>query len=209
MENKNKILVTGVIFLVILVGFLFVRSGEEKIITNYPSQGQDIIAYGDSLVEGVGASGPQSNLVSLLSSKIGQPIVNLGVSGNTTEDGFARLYELDKYNPKIVLLLLGGNDHLRKVPIEETFINLGKIIENIQARGAIVILLGIKGNLFGDKFEPEFEKLRDKYHTAYVSNVLDGLFGNNKYMSDTIHPNDLGYKVIADRIYPVLLKVLR
>lgn len=209
MESKKIWYIVGVIGLIILIGFLFAKLGKESVVTNYPAEGEDIIAFGDSLIVGVGARAPANNFVSLLSDKIGQPIINLGVSGNTTEDGLARLGELDKYNPKIVLLLLGGNDHLRKVPIGETFINLEKIIENIQDRGAVVVLLGVKGNLFGDKFEPEFEKLRDKYHTAYVSNVLDELFGNSKYMSDTIHPNDIGYKMIADRIYPVLLKVLK
>lgn len=209
MESKKIWYIVGVIGLVVLIGFLFAKLGKESVVTNYPSQGQDILAFGDSLVQGVGASNQDNNFVSFLSARVALPIINLGVSGDTTADGIARLSELDKYNPKIILLLLGGNDHLRKVPIGETFINLGKIIENIQARGAVVILLGVKGNLFGDKFEPEFEKLRDKYHTAYVSNVLDGLFGNTKYMSDTIHPNDIGYKMIADRIYPVLLKVLK
>ena len=160
------------------------------------------------MVEGVGST-QGNDFVSLLSKKIGRPIINLGVSGNTTEDGLNRLNELDKYKPKVVILLLGGNDHLKKVPIDETFNNLGKIIENLQSRGAVVLLLGVKGNLFGDRFKSEFEKLSGKYKTAYVPNVLDGLFGNTKYMSDTIHPNDAGYSVIAGRVYPVLSKLLK
>ncbi|MEK7106950.1 MAG: GDSL-type esterase/lipase family protein, partial [Patescibacteria group bacterium] len=144
-----------------------------------------------------------------LSKGIGREIVNLGVPGNTTADGLARINELDRYRPKVVLLLLGGNDHLKKLPIETTFGNLGKIIEDIHSRGAVVLLLGVKGNLFGDKFEPEFENLRDKYKTAYVSNVLDGLFRNPKLMEDSIHPNDAGNKIIAERIYPVLVPLLK
>jgi acyl-CoA thioesterase I len=131
------------------------------------------------------------------------------ISGNTTADGLARINELDKYKPKVVILLLGGNDHLRKVPIETTFENLGKIIESIHSRGATVLLLGVKGNLFGDKFASEFEKVSDKYKTAYVSNILDGLFGDTKYMEDSIHPNDAGNKIIAERIYPVLVSLLK
>jgi acyl-CoA thioesterase-1 len=144
----------------------------------------------------------------LLSTKIGQPIVNLGVSGNTTQDGINRLSELDNYKPKVVLLLLGGNDKLTQVPKEKTFQNLEIIIQNIQARGAIVLLLGVKGSLIGDNYEADYNNLSKKYHTAYVSDVLSGLFGNAKYMSDTVHPNDLGYKEISDRIYPVIVKLL-
>lgn len=202
----NKLIILVVLF--ILFSILYFIFSKEKI-TNYPSTGKDIIAFGDSLVVGVGASGKENNFVSRLSAKTGRPIINLGVSGNTTQDGLNRLSEIDKYNPKVVLLLLGGNDHLKKVPIETTFSNLGKIIEYVQARGAVVVLLGVRGNLFIDKFSAEFKKLRNKYHTAYVSNVLDDLFTDPKYMSDAVHPNDLGYEIIAERIYPVLLKVLK
>ncbi len=187
--------------------FFFPASTRAPQVTNYPSSGTDVIAFGDSLVAGSGAASG-SDFVSLLSKKVGQPIVNLGVPGNTTAQGLARLSELDAYHPKVVLLLLGGNDHLARLPIEETFSNLGKIIENIQGRGSIVLLLGVRGNLLGDKFRPEFEKLQAKYKTAYVPDVLSGLFGNGKYMSDTIHPNDEGYAIIAERIYPVLSKLL-
>ena len=72
-----------------------------------------------------------------------------------------------------------------------------------------MLLLGVRGNLLGDKFRPEFEKLHAAYQTAYVSDVLSGLFGNGKYMSDTVHPNDEGYAIIAERIYPVLSKLLK
>lgn len=197
-----------IIFTVVLLTSLYLVFNREENIKNYPSAGRDIIAFGDSLVEGVGASSADLNFVSLLSKKIGKPIINLGVSGDTTADGLKRLSELDDYKPKVVLLLLGGNDHLRKVPAETTFDNLGKIIENIQSRGAVVVLLGVRGSILTDRFKSEFEELQEKYKTAYVPNVLEGLFGNPKYMSDPLHPNDLGYAEIANRIYPVLLKVI-
>lgn len=206
MKSKSTLLISGVV-VVFLVVFIFFLFNDEKKITNYPSTGTDIIAFGDSLVEGAGST-IGNDFVLLLSKKIGRPIINLGVSGNTTEDGLKRISEFDKYKPKIVLLLLGGNDHLKKVPIDETFSNLGKIIENIQSRGAIVLLLGVKGNLLGDKFKSKFEDISDKYHTAYVENVLDGLFADSRYMSDAIHPNDLGYARIAEKIYPVLEKLV-
>lgn len=177
-------------------------------VRNYPSEGTDIIAFGDSLVQGVGAT-EGNDFVSVLSRKIGQPIVNLGVSGNTTADGLARINALDRYRPKVILLLLGGNDHLRKVPEAETFANLSALIENFHARGAVVVLLGIRGSLLGDRFEEEFEKLHEEYQTAYVSDVLSGLFGRAEYMSDPIHPNDAGYAKIAERIAPVLLPLLQ
>lgn len=204
---KYRIIILGVLFVgaVALGIFYFSRT---ELITNYPSKGTDIIAFGDSLVEGVGSTSG-NDFVSLLSVKIGEPIINLGHAGDTTADGIARISQLDDYDPKIVLLLLGGNDHLKKIPVADTRKNLAILIQNIQARGAVVLLLGVRGGLFNDRFDTEFEELRDTYHTAYVPDVLDGLFGNAQYMSDPIHPNDSGYKMIAERIYPVLMSIIK
>ena len=186
--------------------YIFFFRGEVSI-TNYPSTGTDIIAFGDSLVEGVGAT-EGNDFVSLIAQEIGHPIINLGRSSDTTALGLERIGELEKYNPKVVIVLLGGNDYLRRVPEAQTFENLSKIISYIHGRGAVVLLLGIRGGLFRDHFDEEFEKLRDTHHTAFVSNVLEGLLGDSKYMSDEIHPNNAGYAQIAERVLPVLKELL-
>lgn len=206
MMMKLRMIILGVSIVALAVFAIFYFSRATPVV-NYPSKGVDIIAFGDSLVEGVGAT-TGNDFVSLLSRKIGRPITNLGHAGDTTADGIARIGELDDYDPKVVLLLLGGNDHLKKIPVSDTHKNLAVLIENIQARGAVVLLLGVRGGLFNDRFDTEFEDLRDTYHTAFVSDVLDGLFGNRQYMSDAVHPNDAGYEIIAERIYPVLVKMI-
>lgn len=187
------------------VYFFFFRTAA---VVNYPSAGTDVIAFGDSLVAGTGSTQGR-DFVSLLSTAVGRPIVNLGVPGDTTESGLARINQLDAYKPKVVLLLLGGNDYLRRVPQEQTFKNLAEIIQNIHARGAVVLLLGVRGGVFGDRFAGEYKKLSGAYGTAYVPDVLDGLLGDERYLSDQIHPNDAGYAKIAERVLPVLQKLLR
>lgn len=206
--NKKNITIS-IIALLFVATFLLILFKKDNVeIKNYPSKGTDILAFGDSLIEGIGST-QNNDFISLLSKRIGKEIINLGVSGNTTEDGIERLNDLENYNPKIVILLLGGNDALRRIPTEKTFNNLGFIIQKIQDKGAAVLLLGIKGNLLGDKYKSEFEKISKKYQTAYVPNVLDGLFANPKLMSDGIHPNDAGYKIIAEKVYPVLITLLK
>ncbi len=208
LNRKVSLVLLLVLGVSLLFGLgIFWSFSKDSEIKNYPSNGTDVVAFGDSLVSGVGSS-RDGGFVDLLSKKIGREIINLGVPGNTTEDGLKRLSQLDKYKPKVVILLLGGNDHLRKVPIDTTFENLETLVRGIQDRGAIVLLLGVKGNLLGDKFKSRFEDLSEKYGTAYVPDVLSGLFGNPKYMSDAIHPNDLGYTKITDKIYPVLLSLI-
>lgn len=205
--NTRVAIIVATLFVVVGLGIFFALRNDETI-TNYPSKGTDIVAFGDSLVEGLGSTSG-NDFVSRLSQKVGQPVINLGHAGDTTADGLARMSQLDEYNPKVVLLLLGGNDHLRKIPVEDTFKNLATLIENIHSRGAVVVLLGVRGGLFNDRFDTEFEILQENYHTAFVPDVLDGLFGNDKYMSDVIHPNDIGYGMIADRVYPVLIEMVK
>lgn len=197
------------IIIVILIGlFILFQILPEQSIKNYPSDGIDIIAFGDSLVQGVGSIN-SGNFVSVLSKKIGRPIINLGHSGDTTYDGLARINDLDKYRPKVVMVLLGGNDYLKKISIAETEANLVKIIKNIQDRGAIVLLLGVRGGLLNDRFEKMFQGLSNKYETAYVKDVLRGLIADMRYMSDAVHPNNAGYAIIADKVYPVLVDLVR
>lgn len=203
---KFQALILSILLAIVAVlSFLYFRT---ETIANYPSKGTDIIAFGDSLVEGIGAA-DGNDFVSLLSQKIGQPIVNLGRAGDTTADGVARIDQLDAYNPKVVLLLLGGNDYLKKIPISDTRKNLEILIQDIQARGSVVLLLGVRGGILNDRFAAEFENIRDMYQTAFVSDVLGGLLGNGKYMADAIHPNAAGYRIIAERIYPVLTEVIK
>ena len=204
--QRNILIILGGIVIVVFAFFLL-RGDSGKEITNYPSGGKTIIAFGDSLVEGQSAS-PGNDFVSLLSKQIGEPIVNLGKAGDTTEFALRRIDQVLELDPKVVIVLLGGNDFVRNTPHDSIRNNLATIIERIQERGAIVILLGVQRGLIRDTFKKRFEELRDTYGTAYVSNILEDLIGHNEFMADAIHPNDKGYKVIADRIYPVLKELI-
>ena len=112
-------------------------------------------------------------------------------------------------NPGVVLVLLGGNDAIRRVPKAETFNNLGTIVERLEASGAVVVVLGVRGGILADGYEEDYRNIAKKYQTAYVSNVLEGLITNPDLMYDGIHPNDKGYQIIADRITPVLKDMLK
>ena len=176
-------------------------------VTNYPSSRVTVVAFGDSLVSGVGSTDGQ-DFVSALSTQVGVPILNEGVAGNTTADALARVDDILALNPKVVLVLFGGNDALQQVPASETFANLGVLIETIHESGAMVVLLGVRGGLLRDEYGSQFEDLARTYNTAFVPDVLTGVFGRPALMSDPIHPNDAGYLIIANRVAPVLQPLL-
>jgi acyl-CoA thioesterase-1 len=174
-----------------------------------PSAGHQVIAFGDSLVSGHGAS-PGRDLVSQLSDLVGVTIINAGRSGDTTESALKRLdRDVLSRDPRVVIVLLGGNDFLRKVPRARTFANLGTIVDRIRAKGAGVVLVGINPGLVADPFADGFEELAQRTESAYVPDILEGIFGNKGLMSDAIHPNDRGYAMMAERIQDAVTGLIR
>ena len=205
MERKNLIILI-LIVLMATIGLFFIFK-KSPTITNFPSSGENIVAFGDSLVQGMGST-DGNDFVSILSRKIGEPIINLGVSGNTSADGLARINTVQAQDPKVVILLLGGNDFLRKIPTEETFKNIKQMVIELQQNGSVVVLIGIQGGLLGDPYEKYFEDIARTRGTLYVPSVLKGIIGKTNMMSDAIHPNNAGYEKMAEKILPVLQKAL-
>lgn len=164
-----------------------------------------VVAFGDSLIAGYGATTP-GGFVTLLSNSAGIPIANLGKNGDTTADAKARASAALASDSDIVLVLLGGNDALRQVPVAQTEQNLGEVVSALQEGGSRVILLGVIGGFPRDPYAPMFERLAKTHDVTYVPNVLSGIIGHADLMSDQVHPNEAGYQKIADRLLPVLEK---
>ena len=137
MRSLRGVLVVIVLLLACAGGWWMLRDApvEEYPITNLQPQGTKLIVLGDSLTSGVGASSGQG-YVDELSRRLGVPILNRGRAGDTTSDALQRLRpDVLSQNPRVVVVLLGGNDILRKVPVEQTFANLRTIIQKTQEIG--------------------------------------------------------------------------
>ena len=169
-----------------------------------PTAGEHIIAFGDSLVEGVGATAGR-DFVSELSARLGVRIINAGRRGDTTALALARLEgAVLSRSPRVVIVLLGGNDFLQGVPPEKTFANLATIVGRIRGQGAAVVIVGVKVGLLTDAYGSEYERLAREMSAAVVPDILDGIMGRPDRMSDALHPNNQGYEVIADRLEPIV-----
>jgi lysophospholipase L1-like esterase len=190
-----------------LVGVWALRSSNPT--AARPTSGQSIIAFGDSLVAGRGADASQ-DFVSVLARRLNVPIINAGRSGDTTSAALMRLdRDVLALNPRIVIVLLGGNDYLRRVPTAETFANLDTIVTRIRQRGAAVVLVGVGVGLIGDPYRAEYEALAQRTAAGLVPDILDGIIGHADLMSDSIHPNARGYAMFADRLEPTLRDLTR
>ena len=169
---------------------------------------ESIIFFGDSLVYGVGAT-KGNDMPSLLSKKFNREFMNKGVPGDTTKDGLERLErDVLQHNPGLVLLLLGGNDVLQKIDQEETFTNLGIIIDRIQAQGGQVILIGVRGGLLLDSYDDNYMRLAWEKKIVHVPDILDGIFTDPSLKADRVHPNDDGYQKMFERLEPAVLLFL-
>jgi acyl-CoA thioesterase-1 len=157
------------------------------------------VAFGDSLTEGYGA-GRDEAYPAVFSRLTGIPVKNLGVSGDTSQDGLNRVEEAAKLMPRVVLLCLGGNDTLRQIPRETTFANLEKLIDRFHREGSFVVLIGVRSaSLLRDKNDEWFEKLAERKKVLLLDDILDGVMFNRALMSDQLHPNAKGYAQIAER----------
>lgn len=162
-----------------------------------------IVAFGDSLVAGYGAAEGEG-FVDVLSTTTRTPIRNSGVVGNTTADGVQRIQDVLDQKPDIVLVLLGGNDALREIPLAQTSANLASLVKTFSDKGIKIVLLAAPGGLFNDPYAPVYDSIAKKYFAESVPNVLSGLLGHSEFMSDAVHPNSKGYRKVADKVLPAL-----
>lgn len=171
-------------------------------ILNINNQNEAIVLFGDSLAYGTGSSEAQGGIEGILERRLNIEILNMGVPGDTTADAERRISSVVSKEPRVVIMSLGGNDFIRRTNKNDVAKRYGRMIARIQDSGAAVIILGVPGYL------GTYKDLAQTYQAGYVKNILSGLITNPEFMHDAIHPNDKGYEKVADRIEPVLRRVL-
>ena len=194
----------------LLAAFLAYRACAAPPVKNLSPRPGPVVVLGDSLAAGVGSKGMKRGFVTLLQERLGVELVNKAVPGNATGDGLERLKaDVLDLKPALVVVELGGNDFLRQVDPDQTFANLETIVRRCQDSGAAVLVLGVRSGLLTDRRESRFRQVARGNGAAYVPNILDGVFGHPALMSDSIHPNDEGHRLVADRLEPVFRDLLR
>ena len=186
---------TSTIFLI-----FFVCGCERESLNKLPSDAT-ILAFGDSLTVGVGASSEES-YPSALAEISGFNVIASGVSGETTGQGLARLgAALEKHDPDLLILLEGGNDILQNVGAEKTKQNLAAMIALSKGHGAEVLLIGVPEKGLFSRAAPLYEDLAEEHNIPLLSNTIGELLRDIKYKSDPIHLNGAGYALLAAAIY--------
>ncbi len=174
-----------------------------------------IIAFGDSLTAGFGLTEKES-FPYLLQERLradgyDYEVVNAGVSGDTTFGGLERVdWVLEQENVQILILELGANDMLRRMPVDKMKRNLARIIEKAQAKKVKVLLCGMLAPpTVGAKYQREytmaFPDLASEYKVDFLPFLLENVALNKELnQADGIHPNAQGAVIMTDNVYKAL-----
>jgi len=183
---------------------------------------QTIVFFGDSLTEGTGVQ-PAEAYPALIQEKIKQKqwpvtVINAGTSGNTSADGVARIGQVLDAHAQIdvFVLALGANDIMRRLSPAQLEENLGTILETVKKRypEARLVLIGVEFGFVLGMFAPRdlddlFERVAEKHGAKLIPSLLKGVLGRKEFnVTDGLHPNAAGHRVLAETVWPELEEIL-
>lgn len=175
-----------------------------------------VVALGDSLTHGFGLA-PDSGFVPQLEVWLRDRghdviVINMGVSGDTTEGGRARLDWAIADGADAVIVELGGNDLLRGIDPARSRDNLDTIVGTLAERGIPSLVAGMTAPLnYGPEFKTAFDEMygvvAETHGAIHYPQFLAGLVSESGpradlMQSDGIHPNADGVLLIVRAIGP-------
>jgi len=191
-------------------------------------EGPLVAFLGDSLTSGWRLREEEAYpaLVARALTARGRPIrvINAGVSGDSAAQGLARLPEVLKRRPDVLVVALGANDGLGAGPLDETEEALRRIVLGAQAAGARVVLVGIRlgtggeapciGATAGDpdraaRLLEIHARIASAHRVPFVPDLLAGVTGEAGLLfADRLHPNAAGQERLATNVRSSLELVL-
>ncbi|MEA2841424.1 MAG: acyl-CoA thioesterase [Methylobacteriaceae bacterium] len=171
-----------------------------------------IVAFGDSLSAGfelpANGSFPAQLEAALRAKGRDVTVVNAGVSGDTASDGLARLDWSVPAGADLVIVEFGANDMLRGLDPAITRRALDEILTRLQARGASVLLAGMRsmtnlGESYRARFETIYPELAKAHGVPLYPFFLEGIAEQAAFnLADGMHPNRSGVGKIVAGILP-------
>lgn len=182
------------------------------------SSAKTIVALGDSVTAGYGVAKqeayPALLEVALKKKNPNIKVINAGISGATSANAISNLKWQMRRPFDILILCLGGNDGLRGLKLKQTEENLSKAINIALEKNIKVLLVGMRiPQNYGKKYQSDFfkmyKRLAKKHKISYMPFLLKDVALNDELnLPDGIHPNEKGYKKVAENILPYVEKML-
>lgn len=143
-------------------------------------------------------------------------VINASISGDTSSGALARLPQaLKRYQPKVVVIEIGGNDGLQALPLKMLGENLRQLVMQSRRAGASVLLLGMRlppnyGPRYTASFSALYTQTARRFGIPLVPFFLDGVAGRQDLMQiDGIHPREQAQPYLVDNVWPYLIPLLR
>lgn len=161
-------------------------------------RGARVLAFGDSLTDGVGGAG--ENYPQRLEHRIGRAVINVGLPGETTEQGRRRLPGvLARERPSLLILCLGLNDLLRGVPAEAIRANLVAMLEAARAAKVPTLLVAVPAPGTA-RAHPLFAEAAALGGAHLDDRSMVAVLANPALKADLVHPNREGYRAMAEAL---------
>jgi len=184
------------------------------------SEDKVILFYGNSLTAGYRLaeeeSFPSRIQAKIDSLNLGYTVINGGLSGETTAGGLNRIDWILKQDIDVFVLELGPNDMLRGLDLKATEENLRGIISKVKDKFPDIklVIAGMlappnMGEQYAEQFASIYPRIAEESGAGLIPFLLDGVAGEKDLnLEDQMHPNALGYKIVADNVWKVLEGVL-
>jgi len=178
-----------------------------------------IVVIGDSISAAYGIDEAEGwvNLMqqALIADYPNLDILNASISGETTSGGLQRLPRLlEKYQPAVVIIELGGNDGLRGQSTKQMASNIEAMVDAAQAHGAEALILGMRipsnyGPAYTKKFAAVFDDVAAATGAALVPFLLAPIAENREYFQpDGVHPTADAQPLMLELVLPEIRKLL-
>ncbi len=167
--------------------------------------GSTVLALGDSLTHGTGAA-PEAAYPKVLADLTGWRVVNAGVPGDTSAQALARLPALlAEHRPALVIVSIGGNDFLRRLPESDTRAHIHAICQQAQRSGAQVLLvavprLSLAAALGSLSDHGLYEDVAKDLKVALQREGWSQVLSQPELRSDAVHANAQGYARFASSL---------
>ncbi len=163
-----------------------------------------IVAFGDSLTYGTGVT-RQDSYPAVLETLIHRRVINAGVPGEQSIGGVARLPGvLANFHPQLVILCLGGNDSIKRLPADITEKNLQKMVDMIKQAHAEVVMLAVPALKLSAKPPAFYKTIAERNHIPLAENLIPSIMKDRSNKSDWVHFNKKGYKLLAEGVAQLL-----
>ena len=160
-----------------------------------------ILAFGDSLTYGYNVE-KEKNYPSQLSPLLKVDVINEGINAEVSSEGLKRLPALlEKYKPQILVICHGGNDIIRRKSLLKAKRNIKKMIELARKKNIHVVLVGVPMlEVISLSTAQIYHEIANEMNVPIDDSSLEYILSDNYLKIDQIHPNEEGYKILANSL---------